>query len=478
MSFLGIDVGTSSVKVGLLGDDGSLVVQSADVAGFQDALMRGEMDAWAWWAATLEALSRLHATVDLTTVEAMSVIGNTPTLVCLDSQGKPRVPALLWSDTRAQAEAQELLREHSQAEWNAAYGTFMPVSAAYPSAKLRWLQKHWPAALGPGAHVVQPKDFINYQLTGVIAGDTWTSKGLVSLEASERERPLELLGLDPKLAPECYRPVDVIGRVTDDAARLTGIPGGVPVTAGWSDTLGAVWSLGLNVNDAFVLSGTSDSIGVIAQRAAVDRTTVLCAPIWDTGSYIVYGPTSSGVSTLHWAQSVFPMSFESGGEPLPVRPNRPWFLPYLLGQRSPIWADEVRGAWVNVDHQTTPLELADAVLEGIVAAERLVLDAVVDATGALPQRVVISGGGAKIERLNAWRRRVFPYHLFQADSDPVVGAARLAQWHRQVPSRLQSEWSGSQRWKPLGGHDEGVEEGRYQGFKRASTVVVEGLGQS
>ena len=364
MSYLGIDVGTSSVKVGILRHDGFLEVASRPVYGADRALALGELDSELWWDAACQALADLGDKVALRNIEAVAVIGNTPTLICVGEHGEPLAPAMLWSDTRAEEEAWQLRGERSQDDWNVIYGGFMPVSAAYPSAKLRWMERHWPHVLERTAKIIQPKDFVNYHLTSVLAGDMWTSKGLISLDSRRNTEPLSALGLPTRLAPPCYRPIDRIGYVTQEAGSATSIPVGIPVMAGWSDTLGAVLALGLDVGDAFILSGTSDSIGILTKQGTSDTAKVLSAPIWDTGYFIVYGPTSSGVSTLRWAETALGTSLTatSSLQSHVVRVDRPVFVPYILGQRSPIWNDRIRGAWLNVDIDCTQDELGDAVV--------------------------------------------------------------------------------------------------------------------
>ncbi len=428
--YLGIDVGTSSVKVGLMTENGGWTARSAAVAGASQGLLDGEMDPEVWWVATRAALAALGEVVALSTVSAIGVIGNTPTLVLVDHRGRPVYPALLWSDTRAHREAQELLAEHTQAQWDDLYGGHIPVSAAYPSAKLRWLQRHEPGVLARTAKILQPKDFINYRLTHVLAGDLWTSKGLVNLLSQPDRCPLSALDLDSALAPPCHRPIDIIGSVCPEASQLTGLAAEVPVMAGWSDTLGAVLSLGLEEDDGFILSGTSDSIGMMTRRTPDPTNTVLCAPVWDSGYHIVYGPTSSGLSTVHWANQVLELDLFHetatvvGGDPQDL----PVFVPFILGQRSPIWNDQVRGAWLNVGIHTTRHQLGDAVWEGVVAAEHAVYEAVQATTGVDCPRIFVTGGGAQIKRMNEWRATIFDRPLFDAASDPVLGAALLAYW--------------------------------------------------
>lgn len=471
--YIGIDVGTSSVKVGLLTERGEWNVQSVSVLGAEQAVRTGIIDVEAWWAATLEALHKLQSETSLEHVRAMAVIGNTPTLVCVDRDGVAVYPALLWSDTRAEQEALELLEERSQAQWNSIYGTYIPLSGAYPSAKLRWLQRHEPGVLERTDKILQPKDFINYRLTQVMAGDHWTSKGLVSLDEHTGLQPLEALGLEQRLAPPCYRPVDSIGQITSEASDRTGLPRGVTVMAGWSDTLGAVLSLGLEAEEGFILSGTSDSIGIMTQRANLRTDTLLCAPVWDTGYVILYGPTSSGLSTVAWAHEALGISLlTESPEAFPSNARRPLFVPYVLGQRSPIWNDRIRGAWFELDVSTTRAQLGDAVLEGVVNAERDVLDAVTAATGTPCSRIVVTGGGAKVDRLNRWRAGLFDAPLWEGPSDPVLGAARLAYWGthpHEFPDK--GPWSSQDTARPIKPTVQFAS--RYERYRHARQALVD-----
>lgn len=470
MSFLGVDVGTSSVKVGVLNLNGTWTAKAAVVPGANDALQTGSVDPDQWWTATLQALQALAKEISLQDVEAVAAIGNTPTLILVDKAGRAVYPALLWSDTRADREASELREERSQSEWNAIYGGYIPVSAAYPSAKLRWLSRHQPQALSRTVKILQPKDFVNYHLTGVMASDRWSSKGLVSLNISDGAAPLEAIGLDPTLAPACYRPIDVIGEVTAAAAERTGLRRGIPVMAGWSDTLGAVVSLGLGDRDGFVLSGTSESIGIMT-RNRVKSQAVLCAPVWDSGFNIVYGPTSTGLSTINWAGSVLGGSLNQFENSQALAPDLaiPIFVPFLLGQRSPYWDDTVRGAWLNVGINTSREQLWDAVHEGVVAAERDVLEAVVHATGSVCSQLVVTGGGSRVSRLNEWRSAIFDCPVFEVGTDPVLGASLLAQWGARPATMLQGA-KGVSRWKL---HPRNfVAPKRYDAYRQAVNAVL------
>jgi len=470
MRYLGIDIGTSFVKAIVASEEGGLLHYASSVPGASKALETGQIDPDAWVHATIDALRGLAAKVDLSCVECLSVIGNTPTLICVDKDGKPLYPALLWSDTRAVEEAEELLRERSQDEWNELYGMFMPVSAAYPSAKLRWLMKHEAPVIKQTAYILQPKDYINFKLTGVFAADRWTSKGLASLDPMKGNAPLKAVGLDESLVPICYRPIDIIGQVSAKFAIECGIRDSVLVTAGWSDTLGGVLSLGLSEEDAFVLSGTSESIGMMVQSVSASSNKVFVAPVWDTGYYVVYGPTSSGLSTVTWAAKTLGFSdiadFKSS-----IRESTPIFVPYILGQRSPIWDDSVRGMWVGVDINTTKEDLMLAVLEGITSAEKDVLLAASEVAAKQYSKVVVSGGGTFSKQLNEFRASMLNVPVYVASADSALGAAFLAYWGlgRNTFPLIESVMLPTWRLEC----DLAASGNRYELYKAARRVVLE-----
>ncbi len=468
LSYLGVDVGTSSIKVGLLEDDGSWIVKSAPVAGADESLRTGLMDPEQWWAATVDALQILGRERSLNDVQAVAAIGNTPTLILVGERGVPVYPALLWSDTRASEEAQILSGQRESSQWENIYGGFIPISAAYPSAKLLWLLRHEPGVVSRARQILQPKDFINYRLTRVMASDHWSAKGIVSIGRDKDTRPLEVLGLDPSLAPHCFRPIDVIGAITGEVSDKTGLARGIPVMAGWSDTLGAVLSMGLSEEEGFILSGTSESIGVITRQAPLETHATLCAPVWDSGLYIVYGPTSTGMSTIRWADSLCKGVVETPTD-LPFETKGPIFVPFIMGQRSPLWNDEVRGAWFNVDIHTRPGQLYDAVVEGVAASERDVLDAVQHLMGIRCRRIVVAGGGSGLERLNQWRSAIFELPLTEVAGEPVLGASLLAYWGKhphEFPARMAER--PTRRVLPLSPSA----QGRYQTYLQARAAVI------
>jgi xylulokinase len=380
MAFLGIDLGTSRCKVAWVDPSGDVATAAVAVPGANEALKVGEIDPEIWWVTLRRALHQLKRLRPLNAVQGIGAIGNTPTLVLVDGRGRPLRPAILWSDARATREAQELLAAMSQSEWDRAYGVHLPMTAKYPSAKLRWLAKHEQGLLDSTKLILQPKDYINWHLCAQYACDAWSSKGVVSLDPARPTDPLVMLGLPPHLAPPVFRPVDIIGTVTRDAATVTGLPAGTPVVAGWSDQLGAVMTLAPRAGDGFVVTGTSEAAGLVTTVCPPHTSQVLHAAIWDSGLSAVYGPLTNGWQAVLWAARILRQrvatleSMASAVVDRGVPTSCPVFLPFLRGERSPVWNDAVRAMWLGLSDATTPAEMAYAVFEGIALAERDVLD--------------------------------------------------------------------------------------------------------
>lgn len=279
--------------------------------------------------------------------------------------------------------------------------------------------------------ILQPRDYINLKITGQFSGDFWTSKGLVSLDSSKRTKPLRALGLFEELFPPCTEDNQVLGFITPQAQGSVGLPHGIPEMAGWSDTLGAVLSLGLCSGEAFVLSGTSDSIGMLIPHQHISAPEVLVAPVWDSGWDIVYGPMSTGMATITWASAGlgFAQNYELVEASTRGRSDdAPVFIPYLGGQRSPIWDDRVRAMFARVAFHTTREQLAYSVVEGVIWSEFDVLVAVEKALNTRSERVVATGGGAWIPFYNEVRSAMNDRGIEVSDADPVLGAALLAYW--------------------------------------------------
>jgi xylulokinase len=321
-------------------------------------------------------------------------------------------------------------------QWKDWLGLDLPRNASYPPARLRWLRTHEPEALLRTRQLLQPKDYLNYLLTGKIASDYWGSKGLVHLRTGE---PIEayrsVLGIDPALAPPCRHPHHLLGSLSSESAGALGLAKGVPVATGWTDALCGMLGTGAlaQSGSAFDIAGTSEIVGLTSSNEPVNHAGVLVAPILDTDLRVVYGPTQTSGGAVDWFVSTF-LSKQGTRESvvlddLPVSNSADLlFLPYLEGERAPIWDPKARGVFFGVSLEHTKTDFLRAVLEGVAYSIRHVLETAEQATGLTAGTLHLSGGGATSAVWNRIKsdvlgRTVQPTFVRDAGT---LGAAMLA----------------------------------------------------
>src|SRR5919202_1897064 len=234
---IGLDVGTTSCKAGLFDTRGRLLALAA--APYPLERPRPgyvEQDPEQYWAAAVRCLRDLLASpaADTGRLAALCACGEAPKLGLLDQDLRPVRPAILWQDTRAAAEAQRLARDpgtETLAEW---LGLRWPVDASLPLARFLWLREHEPQTLGRVAAILQPKDFVHLRLTGHIASDHWSAKGLAHVVTREPIPALrELCSLDLAAGPAARTSHEVIGHLGTEGGAATGAAQGLPGAAGW-----------------------------------------------------------------------------------------------------------------------------------------------------------------------------------------------------------------------------------------------------
>lgn len=463
---LGLDVGTTSCKAGLWSTSGALLA----LATAPHPVERphpgwAEQDPELYWQAAAECLRHVIETggVPATSIAGLGACGQAPSLVVLDGQLRPARPAILWQDTRARAEAAELARDPGPgvlADWLALK---WPLDASFPPARLLWLRRHEPEVLERGQALLQPKDYVNFRLTGTLACDSWSSRGLVNQVS--REAPAALyarLGVRRELVPPCSLPHAVIGYVSEQAAAETGLSAGTPVVAGWSDAMAAMLGTGGFAAPGLAcdIAGTSEVVGITVRAAQLpaDPAPLMAAPLLDTGLAALYGPTQSSGAAVEWVLRLGwtderpgtneKRSQRTGRElPLVTRPlsaaldralaaaadvppgaDGLVFLPYLEGERAPLWDPMARGALVGVTGRHERAHITRAVLEGVAFSVRHILDYARLRSGATPTAVRLGGGGARIEVWNQIKADVLQLPLLacQTTETGVLGAAMLA----------------------------------------------------
>ena len=257
MAWLGLDVGTTAAKTLLVDSDGRVLGRTS--SGYEELTascrQAGEQDPARWIGAIIAAL-RLMPGDELARVGGVGIVGQTPTLTLLDEMLQPVRSAITWQDARAKSEAAELSRVFGDP--NELVGTNLPWSPVNNPAKLLWLSRHEPDVVSRSRWIVEPKDYVGSYLTGRVATDCWSSKGIVDVRSSQPVTSLlDFCGWQTRHVPEVLSPWDQAGAVTVDAARELRIPPGVPVAVGWSDACAGMLPLGvLSEPAAFIISGT------------------------------------------------------------------------------------------------------------------------------------------------------------------------------------------------------------------------------
>jgi xylulokinase len=426
--WLGLDFGTSSVKAVLVRGDGT--VEGRASAAYPTRYAPGgiaEQDAAEYLRAGREAIAACGARG--VRLAGIGLAGQTPTLVPVDVNGEAVRPALTWQDHRADDEALVLADELGDPE--PLFGTRLPWTAAYAPAKLLWLSRHEPETVARTHLVLQPKDYVGLRLTGSPLSDPWSSKGLCHVLTSEPATGvLEHVGFEPSVAPPLADAWERRGTVTSEAAAAFGLPEGVPVSVGWSDAVAAMLAVGaFEVPSAFVLSGTSSIVGITSDRALPAHPSLLELPAACAPLAVHYGPTESSGASIEWAARLLrcepaevlalAASVETGRAPV--------FVPYLSGERAPVWRTDVRAVVLGLGSEHGPPELARAVVDGVCLSEADVLAVAEEHTGSAPASVAVGGRGAGqapwLEaRLSALRR---PLDLLDEPDASALGAAML-----------------------------------------------------
>ena len=453
---IGLDVGTTSCKAGLFDRRGRLLAQASaayPVARPQPGWIEQAVDDY--WQAAVQCLRALLAApaADRRRLAALSSCGQTPTMVLLDEHGAPVRPAILWQDTRAAAEAEALARDPGTAvlaEW---MGLRWPVDASLPLARLLWLRRHEPHALARTRITLQPKDYVHLRLTGRAATDVWSAKGLVHQGTRRPAAALcAMAGVALDLIPEALLPTAVLGRVTAAAAQETGLPEGLPVVAGWTDGMAAMLGTGAFgvPGIAADVSGTSEVVGITLPAQPATPGPLLAAPIVDTGRWVLYGPTQASGAALGWALQVLrspasdaaaeerppessEMAIGSGAwlgavAAVPAGAEGLLFLPYLEGERAPLWDPHARGALIGLRTTHSTAHVLRAVLEGVACSVRHVLAAAEAHGGGRAREVRVAGGGARLSLWNQIKADVAgrPFVPCRVTENGVLGAAILA----------------------------------------------------
>lgn len=422
--WIGLDVGTSGVKAITISDEGAVLRRSASGYSSSSDHEIHEQDPVDY----LKAIRHVLAECRTDDLAGIGIVGQTPTLVLVDDGGTPIRPALTWRDGRAVSEAAEL--RQALAPSRDLCGVDNQWEPNQLPAKLLWLAHHERSSLNEARWILQPKDFVGMSLTDIAASDPWSSKGLCSVTTRKAIQQLfDLAEVPRSLVPTINDPWTRLGTTTPRAAATYDIPAGVPVATGWTDALGGMLGIGAATEPmSFVLTGTSDIAGTSKETARQPITGLYQVPDTCSPLTVDYGPTQSSGACLIWLSTITGQSVSDlVAEARDAKPTKALFLPFLRGERAPLWNTNLRASLTSIGEEDGVAELALAIMRGVALSDRHVLERSLEATA---RRTEVHLGGANV-REPGWLRVRNEVHaqalLVHTEPQlPALGAAMLA----------------------------------------------------
>jgi len=440
---LAVDLGTTEAKAGLIGADGQLVATAR--AGYPIDVDTGrgsaEQDPEAWWAA-LAAVTRELAAAGRERVAALCVVGQGPTMVPVDAEGRATHPALTWMDGRPAAEAPDLERVTGLRGWSL---------GIVPAA--RWLERNDPDAAAATRWYLNAWEWAAFRLSGVAAATR--SFGQVLPEPADAAAA----GLAAERLPPVVEAGSLVGELTPAAAEALGLPAGLAVVAGTVDSFASFHGAGLtDPGDAVDTGGTSGGLAVYWGHA-VQVPGIWAAPAPLPGRWFVGGAMTATGKALEWLDGQV-LAGGPGADALiaeaagvPPAAGGLVFLPYLAGERSPIWDPAARGAFVGLTLAHGRAHLARAVLEAAALALRHLATPIAQA-GIRIDELTVTGGTARGDTWNQIKADVLqvPVTVPAVREAAVLGAAILASiglgWHADAPGAIRAMSRVDHRLEP------------------------------
>lgn len=393
MAFLVFDLGTSALRAGLVAADGTTLRQTAvPLRSREPTSDRHEFEPQSWWRAMRRTATALLDGAP--SIAGICVGGATRAQVFLDAKGRPLGPAVLFRDRRAVEEARAI------AACFPAHDPADAITAFHPLARIAWFHRHADNAARL-RYVCEPKDYLNFRLTGRIAADSVTYSRYDGLTASADMPDWLQYSLD-RLNVARVDPWAALGTCAGGESPFDNLKN-VPVFAGAMDAWTAAIGAGAaGPGQAYDIAGTSEVVGQItAARAQVPG---LISLFWTGRAFHLGGPTQAGADSAAWAYRALRVrgrlaeAIERAAATTP-RPDLPLFLPYLAGERTPVWRADLRAAFHGVGRDHNGDALMWAALEGVAQAGHDILDHAARGSGERVTEVRIAGGGA---RSDAW----------------------------------------------------------------------------
>ena len=434
-TYIGIDLGTSAVKILLVAEDGTVLkTLSKEYPISYPEPGWSEQNPADWWGACLIGLEELLEGQDKAAVKGIGVAGQMHGLVILDEEDYEIRDCILWNDGRT-AEETEWLNTHVGKETLSAL-TANIAFAGFTAPKLLWLKKHEPDNFAQISKIMLPKDYINYKLTGVHSCDYSDASGMLLLDVKNKcwsREMLDICGVKEEQLPKLFESYECIGTIKESIAFALGLSQDVVVCAGAGDNAAAAVGTGTVGDGACNISvGTSGTIFISQKNFSVDPYNALHSFAHADGSYHLMGCILSAASCNKWFCKDVLGNGDYAAEQAAITDdmlgnNKVFFLPYLMGERSPINDTNARGTFTGLTMDSSRADMVQAVLEGVAFAIRDCFE-VAKSLGLDIKSSKLCGGGGKSPLWQKIFANVLGIELQipVAEEGPGYGGAMLA----------------------------------------------------
>ncbi|MGL6120792.1 MAG: xylulokinase [Fusobacteriaceae bacterium] len=431
--YIGIDLGTSAVKL-LLADNAGKVIKtvSKEYSLYFPEERWAEQNPEDWWDETLKGLKEVIKGYEKD-IKAISFSGQMHGLVTLDAENKVIRPAILWCDQRTEKECEYLNKEIGQEIISKYTGNF--ALTGFTAPKILWMKNNEPENFKRIKKILLPKDYLAFKLCGNYSIDTSDASGTLLLDVKNRrwsKEMLEIVGIKEEQLPKLYESFEVVGILEKDIAIELGLNSAVKIVAGGGDQ--AVGAIGVGVvgeGKISVALGTSGVVFASSTEYVVDKENRLHSFCHGNGKYHQMGVMLSAAGALKWWVEGInkTKNYDSFVEKecQESRAKGLYFLPYLMGERTPHNAPNAKGAFIGIDIQHTTGDMTRAVLEGITFGLKDSLELLKEMKIPISS-VRVSGGGSKSK---CWKQLIADafntkVETVNSTEGPAYGAVILA----------------------------------------------------
>ena len=433
MLYIGVDLGTSAVKLLLMDEKGEIKkIVSREYPLYFPHPGWSEQKPEDWFEQAMDGIKELTAECDKENVAGISFGGQMHGLVALDENDEVIRPAILWNDGRTGEETDylnQVIGKEKLSEYTANIAF-----AGFTAPKILWMKKHEPDNFAKIKKIMLPKDYLAYKLSGSFSTDVSDASGMLLMDVKNRcwsKEMLDICGITEEMLPKLYESFEVVGTLKREIAEALGLSADVKVIAGAGDNAAAAVGTGTVGEGMCNISlGTSGTIFISSKKFGVDEHNALHSFAHADGHYHLMGCMLSAASCNKWWNEEILKTKDFAAEQSRITKlgeNQVFYLPYLMGERSPHNNPDARAMFIGMSMDTTREDMTQAVLEGVAFGLRDSLE-VARSLGIQMERTKICGGGAKSP---LWKKIIanvmnMKVDVIESEEGPALGGAMLA----------------------------------------------------